>query len=131
VHVNLLDKTTRGRPAHPRPPVVLVANQQATVVRDQVQANEAPPFDRALQWTDRRLVAQEEPLADVIAEFNRYYTTPVRIPDPELAQLKINGTFEIVDRASLLAFLSRYEGVGVEHEADAIVIRRIGKGGWE
>jgi transmembrane sensor len=61
--------------------------------------------ERALAWTEGRLVFENETLADVVAEFNRYNRTQLRIADPELAARRISGVFEATDTETLLAFI--------------------------
>lgn len=48
---------------------------------------------RTLAWQERRLEFDEEPLAGVIAEFNRYNVRQLVIADPILAKKRFSGTF--------------------------------------
>ena len=52
---------------------------------------------RATAWTQRRVVFDEDPLADVIAEFNRYNRTKLAIDDIELRERRISGIFSVDD----------------------------------
>jgi transmembrane sensor len=84
-----------------------------------------PPLDSALAWSEQRLVFREEPLADVVAEFNRYQKQKIRIADPGLAALSISGTFTTNDTESLLQYLERYHDVAVEEAPDGSRVIRL------
>ena len=49
--------------------------------------------EEALSWRRGYLNFDETSLADAVAEFNRYTSRKIRIEDPKLAALKINGKF--------------------------------------
>lgn len=49
---------------------------------------------RATTWTSGKLVFEDERLADVIAEVNRYSRERFEIADPALAERRISGVFE-------------------------------------
>jgi transmembrane sensor len=52
-------------------------------------------------WARGRLLFRATPLADVIAEVNRYAATPLRLADPSLAETPVSGTFPIGDSRSV------------------------------
>lgn len=54
----------------------------------------------ATSWRGGRVVFNATPLADAIAEVNRYRERPITLGDPAIAGLKISGTYRIseVDR---------------------------------
>lgn len=57
--------------------------------------------DVVSSWTRGRLLFRATPLADVIAEVNRYASTPLRLADPSLAATPVSGTFPIGDSRSV------------------------------
>lgn len=67
---------------------------------------------RALAWSRGQLVFENDTLGDVVAEFNRYNRTQLRIDDPSLASRRVSGVFEATDVDTLLAFISQ-SGTGV------------------
>jgi transmembrane sensor len=73
---------------------------------------------RALAWADGRLVFENDTLADVIAEFNRYNRTRLRIADPQLAARRVSGVFEATDTETLLAFIRAGTRVAVTRKGD-------------
>lgn len=49
----------------------------------------------ALAWRDGRIVLNDTPLRDAIAEFERYTDTQLVIRDPRVAALRLNGSFDL------------------------------------
>jgi transmembrane sensor len=124
VDVTWRDKTGAGHLERGDMATVLGPNHQAAVIDGKIEDKGGPPFDRVLQWSQRRLLVREEPLADVVAEFNRYHTTSVLIADDDLRDLQISGDFNIDDRETLLAYLKTYEGVSVVQDSGAFIVRQ-------
>ncbi len=98
--------------------VRLAAGERAAVTQRGIQTNEGPPMESVTAWTERRLVFRDQPLGDVIREFNRYRTHPLVLDDPDLAALRINGVFDPDDPDSLLTYLGLYETVQVDRRSD-------------
>jgi len=69
---------------------------------------------RITAWLRRELAFEQEPLAVVAAEFNRYGAVPIEIESPALRTLTVSGVFAADDTESFIAFLKSLEGVGVE-----------------
>lgn len=61
-------------------------------------------------------------LADVLSDFNRYYKTPAKVTDREVAALPINGVFNAYDRPSLIQFLTAFHGMTVRSLPDGTLI---------
>ena len=72
--------------------------------------------EKAVAWTDRRLIFENTRLEDVLAEFNRYNTRKLSVSDPALAALQLNGVFESHDPDSLLQYLERAHAVRVRDD---------------
>lgn len=88
-----------------------------------IRRNERIDLEKALAWTERRLIFDDVPLADVVAEFNRYNRRPLIVQDPALAERKITSVFFANDVSALVAFLELEPDVEVDYGADAIRIR--------
>jgi len=77
-------------------PVLLNPGEQVAIARN----DRTPPKPRhadvqtAIAWTEHRLVFEDEPLSEVIAEFNRYSLQPFIIGDPALRDVRITGSFD-------------------------------------
>jgi transmembrane sensor len=103
--------------------LILSAGQLAAVTdRGEILPGSGPSLDRVSAWTERRLVFRNETLAEVVAEFNRYNRRVIRIDDPVLADLRINGTFDSSDRQSFIEYLQQLEGVRAREQGDATVL---------
>jgi transmembrane sensor len=125
--VSLTSHDTRSAAA--RPGLALGPNQVARVETDgAVGVPRDVDAGQVTAWTQRRLIFDEEPLASVVAEFNRYSQRQLRIEDAALAQLHINGVFDADDPDALIAYLLRIQRVSVrEGEANTRVLGRTEK----
>jgi transmembrane sensor len=81
-------------------------------------------MSRSTAWLRRQIAFEDEPLAAVVSEFNRYNKFPMEITTPELRTVSISGTFSIDDTESFVAFLRAMEGVRVEVTATRIRVSK-------
>jgi transmembrane sensor len=102
------------------------AGERLQVSRGSLPAT-ATPVDtrRGTAWLRREIVFEQEPLAIVAAEFNRYSGTPIRIETPELRSLQISGVFSADDPETFVAFLRSLDGVKVEVTRTSIRVSRM------
>jgi transmembrane sensor len=101
------------------PPEDLYAGQRAAVSRTGTILRDAgPSIERVSAWTRRQLVFRDEPLSDLVAEFNRYHNKALRIEDPGLAGFRVSGTFDAYDLRSLMQYLENYQGVHAHQAPD-------------
>ena len=73
------------------------------------------PYDvtQGLQWRSGRLQYHNTPLAEVLADVNRYRQRPVKLGSAKLAQLNITASFNIDESDALI------EGLQVTHQLQA------------
>ncbi|HZD53696.1 MAG TPA: hypothetical protein VE175_11660, partial [Woeseiaceae bacterium] len=110
---------------HPGEPVLVRAGEGAVATPNgSIRRNDEIDLEKALAWTERRLIFDDVPLEDVISEFNRYNRRPLVIQDPKLAGRKITSVFFANDVSALIAFLELEAGAEVDYGADAIRIHR-------
>jgi transmembrane sensor len=64
-------------------------------------------------WRSGRIVFEDQPLSDVVEQFNRYAKLPIGVSDPELRSVRISGEFDAHDIESFCTFLRRIDGVVV------------------
>lgn len=112
---------------HAQPDIFVSAGEQLTVERNIVERNSVPrpePTNPVLAtaWTQRQLVFESTPLAEVAEEFNRYNERQLQIRDSALNTLEIDGVFSSTDPASLIRFLRARRGVQVTERASGFVI---------
>jgi len=115
------------------PPATIAAGVRATVA---LTASGAPAIlpvnlapvpvqtaDNALAWQSGRLEFSETPLADVVAEFNRYNRHQIVIEDPSLATRTFGGAFACHGYASFIEVLERSFEVTAERRGNVTVLR--------
>jgi transmembrane sensor len=101
--------------------VAVRADQQINVAAgDWPVTPVAVSAERSTAWLRRQIVFENEPLARVAAEFNRYTLKPIEIATPELGKLEISGVFAIGDDEAFVAFLRSLDNVSVEETATRI-----------
>jgi transmembrane sensor len=74
---------------------------------------------RAVAWRERRLVFEDDPLADVAAEFNRYNSRRIVLDDDALAARRINGVFDADRPEAIVQFLVRNNDAEVAEQSGA------------
>ncbi len=60
----------------------------------------------ATSWTSGRLIFRETPLAQAVAEVNRYSRNKVVVESPRLQAVSVNGVFEVGDTAAFVSAVS-------------------------
>ncbi|MBB6096338.1 transmembrane sensor [Povalibacter uvarum] len=71
--------------------------------------------ERALAWSEGRLVFDGVPLRDVAEEFNRYNHVQLRIEGEDLGQRLVRGVFQASDPETLIAFIGAGAHVSVTY----------------
>jgi transmembrane sensor len=104
--------------------VLVHAGEQVQVTSGaMVSSPEPTDLTRSTAWLRRQISVEQEPLAQVVAEFNRYSDVPVTIT-AALRELSITGIFMADDTESFVAFLRSLDRVTVEVTPTAIDVRR-------
>ena len=109
----------------PRSGVAKLAVGDQVIVRagmSEVQSKKISSLDPVTAWTERRLVIDELPLVDIVAEFNRYNRQQLVVADAAIGQLTLSGVFSTQDPESLLLYLQSQNGVVTEANADGSVV---------
>ena len=71
----------------------------------------------AVSWTRGRLVFEATPLAEAVAEINRYSSRPLRLGDPTLEDLLIGGSLLAGDSAATAAAILRGATAGSRRQS--------------
>ena len=114
---------------------LLVAGQRLTVALDPPSADISPvapvvtaiapeEIARKLAWRERRLEFDDVPLAQVVAEFNRYNKHQLDIGDPELRAVRVGGAFATHGYASFVEILEQSFDVVAERHPDRTILRK-------
>ena len=99
----------------PRGAVEVGANQQLRVSATDWQATPSTvDAQHATAWLRHQIAFENEPLADVAAEFNRYSRSPIEIEGSTLRTLRVSGVFADNDPDAFILFLRSLNGVRVE-----------------
>jgi transmembrane sensor len=105
-------------------PAALAAGEQVDIEQDgHVKRRSTPNIVRATAWQQRRLIFDEEPLANIALEFNRYNRAQFEIRDPQAGARRFSGIFDADDPESLAQLLARDAGLTVEREKRRILVR--------
>jgi transmembrane sensor len=130
---NLITPSTKEEPgplANPGPPI-LTAGHRLTIPRFESAATPSPPpallppdeMTRALAWQQNRLEFESAPLAEIVAQFNRFNRHQLVVADPALAQQRFGGAFKPQDHAGLVRMLRQNFGVVADETEHATVLR--------
>lgn len=91
VRVTMLDQ---GQPV--AAPVLLTAGQYVQSAADgRLLAVQQQSASGAMSWREGRVDFERTPLAQALAEFERYGATRLVIRDPQVAALRVNGSFDL------------------------------------
>jgi transmembrane sensor len=101
--------------------LVLAAGEQLTVTGTSASKAAHPNIAAATAWTQRELVFDTTPLADVVDELNRYNKRQLVIADHSLEGFQIDGVFSSTDPTPLIHFLRSRPGIRVT-ETDAEIV---------
>lgn len=78
--------------------------------------------DAATGWSEGRLRFHATPLAEALAEINRYSPRKIRLHDPDLATLRLSGTFRAGDADAIATAFSAVLPVRVDDTGDDIIL---------
>jgi transmembrane sensor len=101
----------------------IMPGQLVVFAEDRLVREEQPEMQRASAWRFGRLALFKEPLAEAVAQMNRYTRRPIVILDPEIAQLRISGTYSVADAQAFATSISVLLPVAVSLERDRITLR--------
>jgi len=98
----------------------LDAGEQLTLTPGAIRKAEHANLVGATAWTQRQLVFDSTPLAEVAEEFNRYNTRRLSVDPVHLENFRVSGIFSSTDPASLIRFLHEQPGIRVTESGPQI-----------
>lgn len=104
--------------------VELIQGQQAQINKDGITV-ENIDLNRVDAWRHGRLIFNNTPLDEVLAEFNRYHAINVKITDDKASQLLVSGTFLAHEFEKFLALLPHVLPVKIKSSLDQVVIEKV------
>lgn len=87
-----------------------------------IRESSPPEVEQLLSWRSGYLVFEATPLADAVAEFNRYSPRKIVIEDAATAALRIGGNFRTDNAEAFLWLVQSGFPVNVEHHNDRIIL---------
>ena len=78
--------------------------------------------DAALAWREGLLTFDQAPLAQVVAEFNRYNGSRLVVTDAEAARIPIGGSFQASSADSFVRLLHDAYGLRIERDDNMVRI---------
>jgi len=88
-----------------------------------VQTEPVAEIEQSLSWRSGLLTFRNTPLAEAIAEFNRYNTRKIVIEDPAIAALEVGGIFRATNLDRFVYLLQMGFPVRATTEEERIVLR--------
>lgn len=133
-HVAVLDKveskpSTRtaapGRAGAGGYTALLPGGELATTIGEPMRLPRIQPSDpvRSLTWEGGQLNFDDELLPSAVERVNRYSDRKVRLGDPSLNRLRVNGVFEAGDIESFVEAITVFNNIRVDEGDDGVTIR--------
>jgi transmembrane sensor len=99
--------------------VTLSPGERLVLMRDALPKLDSPQIDALLAWRRGEVVLDKTPLAEAVAEMNRYEAKPVVVAAAAGEQLRISGIYRIGDNRGFAATIARLYGLQlVENERE-------------
>jgi transmembrane sensor len=102
----------------------LGASEEARVSHaGSVSIREVNNMSDTVAWRERRLIFRDQPLGQIVSEFNRYRANPIRLEDSGVTERIYTGVFDADDADSLVEVLARDPALAVDRNGEGIVVR--------
>ena len=79
------------------PDITLAPGQRLTFADHERPKLDHPELDRVTAWQHGQVILDHTPLADAVAEMNRYSDVALRIEEPEAGRAEVTGIFRVGD----------------------------------
>jgi transmembrane sensor len=112
---------TQGSPVEP---LLLAPGEEVRVSTGQAAVKRHVDARSATSWSFGKHIFNEQPLADAVREINRYAAMKVRLADPALGALEVNGEFATGDSAAIVDALAAKLALQVSRAGNALVLSR-------
>jgi len=105
--VTLVEGKVAVGPKQAREPIVLSPGDRLTLAPANTPRIDRPPIDHVLAWKRGQVVFDDAPLAEAVAEMNRYSRRMIRIDDADASGIRVSGIFNAGDSASFAQAVGR------------------------
>lgn len=93
--------------------VKLLAGQHTEIAPRGVAPPTPADANRAFAWRQGRLIFQDQPLAQVLAELDRYHPGAIVVLGESLGQTRVSGNYRLDDPAAVIQSLAEIAGAHV------------------
>jgi transmembrane sensor len=115
-----------GGPVSGAPAELVAGNVARSAGRGVViQEKAIADVERYLSWRRGFLIFRDTPLAEAVAEFNRYSHQQLVIEDPSIAGIGIGGSFRSSNVEAFIRLLEEGLGLGIERRPDRIILKGV------
>ncbi|WP_336081674.1 FecR family protein [Thalassospira sp. CH_XMU1448-2] len=101
---------------------ILEPGQQARVTRDGKVTRSTTPVDQIAPWRNNQLIAQDQPLGEIVDRLRRYYDGTILITDGTLSRQTVTGVYRLDDPVSALRGIARAHKANVREVTPWILI---------
>jgi transmembrane sensor len=102
--------------------VILAAGQRVTFLTDAAPKLDAPSLQKITAWKQGLVQLDNTPLADAIAEMNRYSVVPLVLKEPEQIDVRVSGVFRAGDSLEFARAIAQAYGLSFTEESNAFVL---------
>jgi transmembrane sensor len=75
-------------------------------------------------WKAGRLIFRDQPLADVVADLNQQFATPIVLEDPALGAIRVSGVLVLDDQAAVIRRLALLAPIKALPSQQGVLLRR-------
>jgi len=122
-----------GSAVHQRTPESVAAavftlspGQRLTLAKSEPPKMDRPPLERVTAWQRGQVAFDNTPLADAVAEMNRYSAVRVVVEDPSAATIRVSGIFRAGDSANFAQAVAKSYRLEVRDQADEVILAGAG-----
>jgi transmembrane sensor len=117
VKVTMLEGTVRAEsiaPASLTRTTITSGEQLISRAQSEDRVRRVDP-ERETSWRRGQLIFEDTPLAEAVAELNRYSTAQIELADPKLADLRLSGTFATGGTSAFVEAVTAYFPIKIGH----------------
>jgi transmembrane sensor len=120
--VTVLESAVRASSADGSSSRTVLPNQRVRISAHAVSTPQAVDAEQAASWVRGRLVADNAPLPEVLAELSRYRRGLLRYDAAQMDALRVSGVFALDDGDRTLATLQALLPITVEHYTPLLTV---------
>jgi transmembrane sensor len=124
--VTVMPVESAGAPAPMSETEVLSPGQRVTFAGSAVPKLDRPALDKVTAWQRGQVAFDSTPLADAVADMNRYSTVRLVIEDPKTAAIPISGIFRAGDSVNFAHAVAKTYRLQLRDHSHEIILARSG-----